>query len=228
MITAIICTRDEKGSATRSNLLEFYNSCGVKTKLMIGASSIFEAYTNAIEIIKPIDSDYLIFCHDDIEILSNKPSFLSILDHYLRNPKVGFIGPAGTTYLDRECVWWNQQHWARGKHKGLVYHGTDITKAQPTYYGPYSKVIVLDGLFLACSGKLIKTINTQKPKEFKGNWDFYDLYYTTQAYMNGYNNYSVPIPILHNSSGELVGREGWEANRLAYRNLYHTKLPLSL
>jgi len=228
MITAIICTRADNGTHTRNNLLEFFNSCHIKTQLMINQTSIFNAYTQAIQVSPKENNDFFIFCHDDIEILCSKDSFLDVLNNYLSNPKIGFIGPAGTTHLDRECVWWNQQLWQQGKHKGLVFHGESLLKAQPTYYGPYGKVIVLDGLFLACNGKIINSIKTEKPKEFPGEWDFYDLYYTTQAYLNGYNNYAVPIPILHNSRGELAGRDSWHANRLAYRQLFNKHLPLSL
>jgi len=85
---------------------------------------------------------------------------------------------------------------------------------------------VLDGLFLAARAKVIRDIGLQKPEYFEGEWDFYDIHYTSKAFLQGYINKVLDMNILHNSRGELVGRDSWHKNRLAF--IEKTDLPLKL
>ena len=57
-----------------------------------------------------------------------------------------------------------------------------------------------------------------------GAWDFYDIYYTSKALMQGKVNKVMKVDILHRSRGELVGRMSWHENRQAFIN--NVKLPL--
>ena len=93
----------------------------------------------------------------------------------------------------------------------------------PTSYGPLSKVVALDGLFLAASAKTLRNIKLDQPPYLKGGWDFYDIHYTFSAFKKGLTNVTIPIQIAHHSRGELVGRDGWHENRLAF--IDHHKLP---
>jgi hypothetical protein len=92
----------------------------------------------------------------------------------------------------------------------------------PNYFGPCRNVVVLDGLFLAAKYSTLKNLNLSKPPEFPSNWDFYDLYYTLSAYEAGYFNKTVPIIMMHNSSGEM--RPTWDQNRRAFQRMF--KLPV--
>jgi len=114
--------------------------------------------------------------------------------------------------------------WQQQKHKGFVYHGEDILKADSTYFGPPGRVVCLDGLFLAAKGKTLRDIGLQKPSYFEGDWDFYDIHYTVAAHLKRYHNKVVPITLLHNSYGELAGRDSWHKNRLAF--ISNTDLPI--
>ena len=96
----------------------------------------------------------------------------------------------------------------------------------PTFYGPYDNVAVLDGLFLAAKAKNLKTVGLEKPQYFEGEWDFYDIHYTTTALKHGMKNRAVPIPMIHHSSGQLVGRDSWHKNRQAFIN--NNTLPIIL
>ena len=157
-------------------------------------------------------------CHDDIEILTDPELFIRIIVKSLLDKKTGFVGVAGTTHLSEDAVWWNHRLWQQGKHRGFVYHGNDILSADSTYYGKPDRVVCLDGLFLAAKGSTIKTVTLDKPEYFEGGWDFYDIHYTVSAHEKKYHNKVIPLNILHNSKGELVGRDSWHKNRQAFIN----------
>lgn len=224
-IYAFICTRSKDLSDTTKKLVSYLSSCNIDTKLLVDSESIFSGYKRAFENTNPEDEDIIILCHDDIEILSTKENFGKAINK-LADPKVGFVGPAGTTCLSKDAVWWNHDNWRQGKHRGLVFHGESLDKSESTYYGQSDRVVVLDGLFLAAKAKVLKDIKLDKPDYLEGEWDFYDIHYTYTAHTKGYENYVVPLLILHNSFGELVGRESWHNNR--ERFIKRQKLPMEI
>jgi len=239
-VHAIICTRTREDiSETTDKLLGFFSRCKIKSYLITGANSIFAAYTGAYKKINPQDDDIVIFCHDDIEIRDHPNTFVNNLISSLADDSTGFVGAAGTTHLTENAIWWDQSMWQQGKHKGKVIHLNHEQPLQPnqfgmsqqtfedvTYYGEPGDVVVLDGLFLAAKPKVLEDVGLGKPEYFEGEWDFYDLHYTSQAFLKGYTNKVMPIKILHNSRGELVGRDSWHKNREAF--ITHTELPLIL
>lgn len=218
-VHAFICTRSKDLKLVTKNLVGYLKSAGVQVSLIVNSSSIFKGYSRAYEQANPNPDDIIILCHDDIEILNNKDSFLKVLvTNLLNKPNTGFIGVAGTTYLSEDAVWWNHKLWREGRHSGFVLHGEDINKLQPTYYGEYRDVVVLDGLFLAASAKTISAVGLEKPEYFEGEWDFYDIHYTTKAREKRLKNKTIPLFIVHNSGGELAGRDSWAKNREAFVN----------
>jgi len=194
--------------------------------MLIGKESIFEAYKEGVESLDLSDDDIVIFCHDDIEIIMDPQQFINVLIKASRKNKSGFFGPAGTTHLSENAVWWEHSLWAQQKHRGLVLHGKDIKSAEYTYYGNPGQVVCLDGLFLAIRGKTLKSINLAKPEYFEGDWDFYDIYYTIQSHLKGLYNTVEPIFMMHHSKGELAGRDSWHKNREAF--ISNTKLPIKV
>ena len=82
----------------------------------------------------------------------------------------------------------------------------------------------MDGLFLAARGEVLREVGLDKPEYFEGGWDFYDIHYTITAHEKKYHNRVLPINILHNSKGELVGRDSWHKNRQAF--IDRTNLPI--
>lgn len=226
-IYAVICTRSRDDvTKTTDNLLRFFVTCGIKVYLISGAHSIFHAYHGAFEKINPEDDDIFIMCHDDIEIRDDAGTWLEKLKKTIGMDGVGFVGPAGTMDLGPTAVWWDQDRWARGKHRGTVYHINPQGREYKTYYGEEGSVAVLDGLFLAAKAKTLRDIGLKKPGYFKGEWDFYDIHYTSEAFLKGYDNRVMEMDILHNSRGELVGRDSWHTNREAFIN--RCKLPLKV
>jgi hypothetical protein len=225
-IHAIICTRSaDNVSQTTDRLIRFLVTCKVNVYLMSNAKSIFKAYEGAFAKLAPDDDDICIFCHDDIEIRENPHNFLKKLQGLCSLPETGFVGPAGTTCLSKNAIWWDQAHWQMGLHRGKVAH-THEGQEFLTEYGPPDDVVALDGLFLAAKAKIIRDIGLSKPEHFEGEWDFYDIHYTTSAFKQGYTNKILDINILHNSIGELVGRDSWHKNRLAF--IEHNELPLKI
>ena len=109
---------------------------------------------------------------------------------------------------------------------GFVYHGETIMAMHSTFYGQTGRVVAMDGVFLACLGSTILSIKLPQPKEFVGNWDFYDIYYTLQAHFKGLQNHVVPIQIFHQSLGDTHGKSSWHRNREALVNKLGDKLPV--
>ena len=210
-------------------LVNYFGKAGWELYIMDGCSSIFEAYEQGIKKAKVSARDYVIMCHDDIHILTNPEDFNSIIEGYLQKYKIGFLGVAGTKLFQESCVWWDgMQHPGQQHLSGLVYHGTNLMNMQSTHYGQPSRVVALDGVFLACKGSTLLTIKLSKPEDFQGNWDFYDIYYTLQAHMRNLDNYTAPLQILHMSVGETAGKASWHANKEAIKARLWTKFPIGL
>jgi hypothetical protein len=166
-------------------------------------------------------------CHDDINILTNPIDFNSIIEGFLQKNKIGFLGVAGTKHLNESCVWWAGLEIPGQNHlSGFVYHGETVMSMQSTFYGQTGHVVAMDGVFLACLGSTLLSIKLAQPKEFVGNWDFYDIYYTLQVHFKGLQNYVVPIQIFHQSLGDTNGKSSWHRNREALINKLGDKLPV--
>ena len=224
MIYAFICTRSKDFYPTTKKLSSYLSRANVSTKFLVGQKSIFGGYANAFKKFDIKDDDIVIMCHDDIEILSDPKVFLDIIVSNCLKHDTGFIGVAGTTHLSEDAVWWNHNLWQQGKHRGHVFHGNDILTADSTYYGKPDRVVCMDGLFLAATGKVLREVGLDKPEYFEGDWDFYDIHYTVSAHKKKLKNLVVPIQILHNSKGELAGRDSWHKNREAF--IKNTHLPI--
>ena len=211
-------------------LTAYLQRAGWEVCLLSGYSSIFEAFTAGRDLHKVGPKDKVILCHDDIEILTDPEHFNTFLDLRLRESDTGFVGVAGTCLFKHSGVWWeglNQSPGHLNPLTGLVYHGTP-GKMRETYYGPCGRAAVLDGVFLATTGKVLNTISLKKPKFFTGDWDFYDIFYTGQTYLKKLKNYTVPIQVVHSSVGEINGKEGWHKNREAFVRNFSDKLPFSV
>ncbi len=222
-IFAVICTRTNNFSKVTRDLLDTLSSFGVQVKVMTNQTSIFEAYKKGLDKCDASSEDIVIFCHDDIELLDTKADFIAKIASCLRE-NTGIVGPAGTTRLGPDAVWWNYDNWRAGLHSGAVYHRGEKGQIYNTEYGPYRRVVVLDGLFLAARKCVWDTVGMGKPDYFRGDWDFYDLHYTSKAHNSKLENHTIPIKIIHHSAGDIVGRDSWHKNREAFIN--NTSLPL--
>lgn len=227
-VNAVICTRSREDiSPTTHATINYFSDLGIRVWLMCNQRSIFSAYETAFKKAEPDPEDLFIFCHDDIEIHEPKEDFLDKLIQETESSDVGFVGPAGTTDLGKDAVWWDREKWRAGKHRGRVFHvHPDQIHPVDTLYGFPGEVVVLDGLFLAARAGTISQIGLNKPEYFEGEWDFYDIHYTSKAFLEGFTNKAVDIKIIHHSLGELAGRESWHKNREAF--ISKTELPLQI
>lgn len=219
---ALIPTKSTELKEVTKELLSYLAKTGVDVILLPNKKSIFEAYKQGLSLIQEKGAqpnDVVILCHDDIEILNKPEHFREQLAKIAISYKTGFAGPAGTTFLGPNAVWWDHQVWKEGYHSGFVMHGTKFNQ-HTTYYGDYRRVVVLDGLFLAARYQTLRSIKIERPESFDGLWDFYDLYYTMQSHKSGLHNMTMPFFIRHESSGELAGRDSWHKNREAFIKMY--------
>ena len=226
-IFALICTRNRELNATTKNLTSYLSRANIGVKLAVSSPSIFEGYKQAYESCKADPTDIIIMCHDDIEILLEPKTFVRVLVNEIMKVKTGFVGVAGSRELTDSGVWWDKTQWQRGLLRGSVFHGKALEVSEHTYYGNPGTVAVMDGLFLATQAQTLEKIRFQKPKYFEGAWDFYDIYYTYRAKRLGMKNRVAPIPIRHNSIGELVGRDSWHKNREAFIKKFKDNFPIS-
>ena len=196
----------------------YFDMASIEHEWLENQDSIFKAYSEVIERPYLKDSDIIILCHDDIEIWDSIEHFTHTLSTSLENPDVAFVGVAGTTIMQKDAVWWDMERRKSGLHRGFVFQGSGREDATPNYFGPPGKVAILDGLFLAAKAETLRKIGLEKPDNYEGEWDFYDIHYCSKAIEMGYSNKVIPVNILHNSPGELVGRESWLKNRMAFIN----------
>lgn len=225
-IHAVICTRSRQVPKITHELVQYLASCNIKVYLLANQSSIFSAWASGHKAANPDKDDIMIFCHDDIIIRDKPEVFVEKVKQTCNLPKTGFIGPAGTTNLGENAIWWDQERWKMGLHRGFVKHMNELRQEYDTNYGPEGPVVALDGLFLACRAEVIEEIGLEKPDYLIGDWDFYDIHYTTTAHAKGYTNRAFHMNITHASKGELVGRDSWHQNREAF--VKQNALPISL
>lgn len=202
---AIIATRHPKevrtdGTTTVGNLYAFLTRAGWEVTFVENADSMFDVYHSTITKISPRADDQIILCHDDIEVLLSESIFNQILHAHLSNPQTGFVGVAGSAVITHEASWFQcaQKHKAGG---GAVYHGDTVETMTLSCYGNAPKAVVMDGVFLATTGKVVNTINLKMPPGFVGKWDWYDAMYTFQAFKKKLTNVIAPIVLRHESGG---------------------------
>ena len=104
------------------------------------------------------------------------------LQRHLAHPGVGFVGAAGTRRLHPELIWWRGQG-DMTTLAGMCHHG--LRPSDPSsfrsFFGPFGRVVVLDGVLLAATGRTLRTVRLEAPAGLGDVWHFYDVSYTLQA-----------------------------------------------
>jgi len=236
MIYLSICTREEnKDSDTLQKLTNYsktihsmYLAEEIHHSVAYNASSIYEGHkSNIKKFIKGSESlndeDIIVFVHDDVEILSSPESFCRLLD-VTRRPKVGFVGVAGATNFTSNGAWWTARQ--TGEARGFVFQGKDDETMDPNYFGRPGQVTVLDGCFFAATYKVVKDVGLDQPDYLSSGWDYYDIHMTFLAHYKGYNNYTIPILIRHESSGQM--RKGWYNAKDEFMRKWNRDIPCKI
>jgi GT2 family glycosyltransferase len=181
--------------------------------------SLSDLYNKAIEKYADINS-IMVFCHPDITFKTNK--WGKILLNHFNNTDYGILGVAGTTFLPKSGMWWEN----KTKMVGIVEHTDGKTQWVNKYSEPFIGVqptVIVDGLFIAIDpDKIIhKFDNTY------GKFHFYDLGFCFPNYLDGVDVGVISnIRILHNSVGKT--NEDWEKNRIKFADDYQEELPVGI
>ena len=227
MIYFSVCSRKNKQPKSFQKLIDYCNQYeSFNIKVCYDSASIYEGHNQNLKSFKELndieDEDIIVMCHDDLEIITQPNDLLAYLGK-ARKPGVGFLGVAGACHMPQDGAWWNSRH--TGNARGFVFQGVTKETMTPNYFGKSGQVVVLDGCFLAASYETIKKVGLEEPGYLKTGWDFYDIHLTYKAYLDGYANYTVPIIVMHESSGQM--REGWYEARKRFMAHHAATLPYS-
>jgi glycosyltransferase involved in cell wall biosynthesis len=183
LISIIICSIDPiKYGLVCDNLRMRLGDSPYEVIGIHDAKSLCEGYNRGI---KKSRGDILVFCHDDIDIIS--PSFSSLLRNHLQTADV--IGCAGTTLL-KDSRWMSSgdphvhgviaypaaNAWPSDLFHVSVWGGPELT--------PVRGIQALDGFFIAANRRVVESVQFDE-KTFDG-FHGYDTDFTYAAFLHGF------------------------------------------
>jgi hypothetical protein len=175
--------------------------------------------------------EVLVFVHDDVQFLGNPLTMATPLK-LLEDPKVGFVGVAGTRLLEAGGCWWgrNVMRDVLASCRGMAWHRAENefglhVNVWPPGGGQFGRVLVLDGILLMCHRRTFDRLGGFDDRNYQG-FHFYDIDITFRAAQEKLANFAAPIPLLHQSDGPV--REGWETNRQVFLRKFGHLLPASI
>lgn len=178
--------------------------------------SLSQIYNEALS--RSEDKCIFVFCHNDL--IFRTKNWGKILLNKFNNTDFGIIGVAGTTFIPKSGMWWED----RSKMYGIVDHTNGIQE-WTSEYSPETKgiqsVAHIDGLFMAVDPEKIE----KKFNEGYGKFHFYDLTFCVDNYLEDVLiGVTTDIRILHKSIGETD--KSWEENRQKFIKEYSNNLPI--
>ncbi len=181
--------------------------------------SLTNIYSN---IINELDSEIVIFIHDDIEFLKNGWAS-EVVKLFDENKDYGIIGIAGSAEFDSEAAWWRYN-----RKYGQVLHRKDdkswLTMFSPLLEKDLQEVVVVDGLFIAVN----KTrITTNFDTNIQG-FNFYDIDFCLSNFLDKKTKIGVTtnIRVAHSSIGEL--KVEWYDNKEYINKKYNKYYPIKI
>lgn len=222
MISIIICSIDPgKFAAVSKNFADRMGDAPFEIIGIHDARSLSEGYNRGIARSR---GDVLIFCHDDIEILT--PDFHSRIRGHLQTHDL--VGCAGTSCLiDSKWAYAGDPY----IHGIVAYPEDDAWPASRFFtlvWGGFGRAVVediqaLDGLFLAVNRRVLEAIRFDDVT-FDG-FHLYDLDFTYAAYLAGFRiAIFKDILIVHKSRGS-YGDE-WTPYADKFMQKYQGRLPV--
>ncbi len=213
------------GYSTRNSNPDFIEylkkSCGnpkiqVIEKVNNGEKSLSQVYN---EILSESLNDIVVLCHDDI-YFDTKNWGEKLKKVFERNPEYSIIGVAGSTYLPKSGMWWED----RSKMIGIVNHEHEGKKWESKYsdsqQNNVKEVVIVDGLFIC----LDKTKIKKNFDESVSGFHFYDVNFCFQNYIESCKiGVITNIRLTHKSIG--ITNEKWEKNRVIFSEKYSDFLP---
>ncbi len=221
MISIIICSiNPAKFAAVSKNFADRMGDAAFEIIGIHDARSLSEGYNRGTALSR---GDILIFCHDDIEILT--PDFLSRIRRHLQAYDV--VGCAGTSCLI-------DSKWAYAGdpfiHGIVAYPEEDAWPANRFFtivWGGFDRAVVegiqaLDGLFLAANRRVLDAVRFDEAT-FDG-FHLYDIDFTYAAHLAGFRvAVFKDILIVHQSYGNFG--DDWTPYADKFMRKYQGRLP---
>ena len=160
-----------------------------------------------------LDNDIVIFAHNDISIID--PSFKEKIEMIFNETDVALIGVVGTSELKESGCWWDNDvsklrgHIEQGSKQKKINEGFHLTKGG---IGFFNDAVAMDGLILITLGKYLKESNIMFPLCYD-NSHFYDIDFSLQFLLKGYQIAIADIAIYHQSEGASNGNDEWTKSR---------------
>lgn len=223
-ITIVVSSR-KNDDESNSFIESIKNTVGCKTNVIFvvndNSMSLSKLYYTMLSNEK-IDSDIIVFCHDDIEFLKSGWGE-EVIRLFNKNKKYGIIGVAGSAEFDEGGAWWNYK-----RKYGQVLHKNNgkswLTAFSPLLNKDLEEVCVIDGLFIAVKrSRITKTFDPELP-----GFNFYDIDFCLANFLDGKTKIGVTtnIRLAHRSIGELS--ENWYKNREIINKKYGSEYPIKV
>ena len=173
----------ETNNNNKKGLSQFYNECLIKFK----------------------DKDCIIFCHDDVELIS-----YDIIEQVKKGFKsYDVLGVAGC--VNPKIIEKNLWHWMAGDRsnmRGFAGHSAANNNFLITSFGDTpDRVAILDGVFLAVNVKSINGKNVRFDEQFK--FHHYDIDFSLTCNANKLKLGVWPFLINHSSPGLREFHQDW-------------------
>ena len=211
-LSVVCCSiSPHKISALRANLAQVFMGCRWELILIDDARSLCEAYQRGVA---RCGGDIVIFCHDDIEILS--ANAYELLVDALTGADL--VGVAGTTLVNGPAVGWSGYPNCHGWVTQFAPGGGLLPTPMSLHAPRVDNAQALDGLFFAAHRSIFKHMQFDA-RTFDG-FHFYDLDFTYRAYLAGLRlRIQCDILLTHQSWGN------FDAEYMRYAAKFAQKFP---
>lgn len=221
MISIIICSiNPDKFTAVSENYASLLGAAPFEIIGIHDARSLCEGYNRGIAQSR---GDILIFCHDDIEIIT--PDFHARLCQHLKQHDV--IGCAGTTRVVNGFWGYAGDPFIHGIVAEPLAGAWPGNHFDLHAWGGVSVVVVdqiqaLDGFFIAMNRRVIEAMRFDE-KTFDG-FHVYDADFTFSAYLSGFSlAVCKDILIAHQSNGNFD--DAYQIHNARFLKKYQGRLP---
>lgn len=217
LVSFIVCSIDDgKLAALTENIARHFAGMPHEIIAIRNAASLCEGYNRGV---RQAGGDYLVFCHDDIEILA--PDFAARLKINLQEGDI--VGVAGTTLLCGST--WVDAGWPH--IHGMVALPPSALCCELLVFDARRRAVTdiqaLDGLFFAVRREVLECLRFDEHL-FDG-FHFYDLDFTYRAYLAGFKlTVCSDLLLAHHSRGSYD--EIWQAYAKVFLEKHRATLPL--
>jgi len=217
LVSFIVCSIDDgKLAALSDNIARYFAGVPFEIIAIRDAASLCAGYNRGVRAAR---GDYLVFCHDDIEILA--PDFAARLKANLQTSDI--VGVAGTTLL---CgLTWVDAGWPH--IHGMVALPPNALCCELLIFDARSRAVsgiqALDGLFFAVRREVMENLSFDE-QLFDG-FHFYDLDFTYRAHLAGFTlTVCSDLLLAHHSRGSYD--EKWQAYAGVFLDKHRATLPI--